>query len=180
MDKSVCLLADNVWNYVFAIKRSQKLFKLLPLYMYIFLTLAVEVLSYLQKIFCRDACSFLTNIFCYLQATPKENIQGLRLDEYAGLTALQITLSPKTSDKACIYIHAVWAVDVSCINQSCSLSSFVNQKCARIICTYILQLTFSIKTLPTICFAPTEHQTPIFTGWNMTLWVGCTFCELQQ
>jgi hypothetical protein len=61
-DESMCLLAENIQNVV-TIHRSQKMLKMVTLYIQTFLALAEEVLIYPSKLFCRNTCNFPTNIF---------------------------------------------------------------------------------------------------------------------
>ena len=59
-------------------------------------------------------CSRVIAVNVVLQTTPEEKITRIRSGEHAGQIPLLIILSPKTLDKACIDICAVWAVAESC------------------------------------------------------------------
>jgi hypothetical protein len=52
-----------------------------------------------------------------LQTTPWQKTQKLRSGKRAGQILLFTILSPKTSDKDCRDIRAVWTVAESCWNQ---------------------------------------------------------------
>jgi hypothetical protein len=62
VDEPICLLADNIQNEVVTTYRSQVL-KMLSVYMQTFLAPVEEVLIYSLKLFCRNICNFLMNIF---------------------------------------------------------------------------------------------------------------------
>jgi hypothetical protein len=85
--------------------------------------------------------------------------QGLRSGECAGQISLLIILSPKTLDKACIDIRALWAVAESCWNQPYSLFYTLNSEknCSRMTCTYLSQLIVSLKTQVQQSFLHKQH-----------------------
>jgi hypothetical protein len=76
----------------------------------------------------------------------------------------------------------MWMVVEPCWNQPCTYYSSVNfrQNCLRITCTYLLQVTASLKGKGlTIRLPFTPHKTLNLTGWSGTLWVRYGFHELQ-